>query len=111
MTDTLAPSYSAISSVSAGMVAEKAAGNKRTKYSAILQTHDFIPIAFETLGPINAQASNFISQLGRRITMVTGDIRETQFLFQRLSIAIHRFHCLCLLDTFDPLSLDHDDLV
>ena len=62
--DTLAPSYAAISSISAGKVAEKAAENKVSKYSAISQTHDFVPIAIETLGPLNSSALSFVSHLG-----------------------------------------------
>ena len=107
--DTLAPSYAAISSVSAGMVAERAAGNKRTKYSAIIQSHDFVPIAVETLGPMNVAALSFLSQLGKRLTAATSDIRESSFLFQRISVAIQRFHCLALLDTFDVDFTDPDE--
>ena len=48
----------------------------------------------EFFGPICAEALTFFSELGRRISVVTGDIRETTFLFQRLSIAIQHFNCI-----------------
>ena len=40
----------------------------------------------ESFGPICAEALTFLSELGRRISVVTSDMRETTFLFQRLSI-------------------------
>ena len=43
----------------------------------------------ESFGPICAEALTFLSELACRISVVTGDLRETTFLFQRLSIAIN----------------------
>ena len=43
----------------------------------------FVPIAFETLGPVNVEGAEFLSELGRRISSVSGDQRETNFLLQR----------------------------
>ena len=40
------------------------------------------------------------SELGYRISVVTGDMRETTFLFQRLSIAIQRFNCILFKSSF-----------
>ena len=59
-----------------------------------------MPIAFETLGPINAKALSFLGDLGRRMAAVTGDPREGAFLMQRLSVAIQRFNCVCFKGTF-----------
>ena len=39
---------------------------------------------------INELAVQFLNDLGHRITFVSTDDREAQFLFQRLSIAISR---------------------
>jgi len=44
--------------------------------------------------------SQFIKDLGKRLTLNTGDIRETAFLFQRLSTTIQRFHAVAFLGTF-----------
>ena len=74
--------------------------SKRSKYAAIEQTHDFIPVALETLSPMSASAVEFVDDIGRKVTEVTSDPRETQFLFQRLSVAIQRFNVVCLADTF-----------
>ena len=84
MTDTLdlAPSYRHLSSISAGMAAERAAELKVAKYSAIAVSHDFLPIAFETLGPLNQDAINVITSLGKRISNMTDDFREGAFYFK-----------------------------
>jgi len=47
-----------------------------------------IIITIETVGPLNASALNFLSEMGRRMTSLSGDSRETSFLFQRLSMLI-----------------------
>ena len=88
----MAPSYAAISSVSAGLVTEQSSARKLAKYSELAINYIFVPIAMESFGPIRAEALTFLSELGRRISVVTGDMRETTFLFQRLSIAIQRFN-------------------
>jgi len=44
--------------------------------------------AVETAGTWNQSAIQLIQEIGRRITAVTEDTRETVFLFQRLSIAL-----------------------
>ena len=92
VTDTVAESYINISATEAGAAAEAAAGRKEAKYAQIINTHIFVPLAFETLGPINAKGASFLSELGHRITACTGDPRETSFLFQRLSVIIQRFN-------------------
>jgi hypothetical protein len=47
-----------------------------------------VTIAVETLGPWNAQGLDFIKELGRRTSLVTGDPRESSFLLQRISVAV-----------------------
>jgi hypothetical protein len=100
VTDTLAPSYLDATSTAAGAAAEGAASRKELKYLALTSTHTFIPLAFETLGPINSKGISFFSELGHRLAARTGDIRETAFLYQRLSIAIQRFNAICFQGSF-----------
>src|SRR6218665_4193304 len=84
---TLADSYVQASATMAGSEAEIASERKNSKYSELdLNTHFFVPIALETLGPINIAGHNFLSELGRCRMLATGDNRETCFLYQRLSI-------------------------
>jgi hypothetical protein len=85
---TCAASYLSNSSLSPA--SEHAANNKIAKYSGLPSTHVFIPIAFETLGPINSSAIEFLNEVGRRLTNISGEKREPSFLFQRLSVCIQR---------------------
>ena len=94
--DTLAQSHVQGSAVCAGAAAAKAEASKIAKYTEISTTHVFIPLAFETLGAWGEQARNFVSELGRRLMAITGDMRETDFLRQRLSIAIQRGNALSI---------------
>jgi len=68
----------------------------------------FQPIALETLGPINESAIQFLCELGRKITAISKEERETCFLFKRLSVVLQRFNAVLLRDSF-PLS-DASDL-
>jgi hypothetical protein len=49
VTNTVATSYLSLSSISAASAAENAAQRKEIKYSEIMKTHLFYPLAFETL--------------------------------------------------------------
>jgi len=60
----------------------------------------FQPIAFETLGPIIESAAQFLNDLGHKITSVSADNKEGQFLFQRLSVALQRFNAMLLHESF-----------
>ena len=51
-------------------------------------------IAMETVGPINESARAFLNDLGRRISVLSGDNREHLFLFQRISVAIQCFNAV-----------------
>ena len=93
--DTLASSYLAATSTAAAAAAEGAASRKEIKYQVLASSHSFIPLAFETLGPINSKGITFFSELGRRLAAQSGDKRETAFLFQRLSVTIQRFNAIC----------------
>src|SRR5258706_14448000 len=89
---TLAESYMASSANASGAAAEMAATKKTEKYADIQASHIFQPITLETLGPINTSAVEFLCELGRRIGAVSGEAKETSFLFQRLSITQQRFN-------------------
>ena len=101
MADTFTASHLSATSVTAGGAADIAAEKKEAKYAELARTYTFIPIACETLGPINAKALNFLGDLGRRIASISGDHREGTFLLQRLSIAIQRFNSVCFQGTFN----------
>jgi hypothetical protein len=92
VTDTTAVSYIATTSSLAGSAAEAAALRKEAKYTDLSHSYCLLPLAFETMGPINVEGLSFLSQLGHRISTVTEDPPEISFLFQRISIVIQRFN-------------------
>jgi len=98
--DTLAPSYVAASATRAGAAAEIAEERKNSKYSFLNDNHLFVPIAFETMGPISEQGADIITELGRRLSLVTGEPRETSYLFQRISVTIQRFNFVAFNGSF-----------
>ena len=65
----------------------------------------FQPIAVENLGPLNSSALEFLSELGHKLAIHSGDERELLFLMQRISVTIQRFNSVLLHDTF----LNDDD--
>ena len=83
-----------------GGAALTASEKKDAKYCSLTTNYIFVPIACETLGPIGSKALAFLGEVGRRLTAVSGDPRETSFLFQRLSVAIQRFNCVCFKGSF-----------
>jgi len=60
----------------------------------------FQPIGVENLGAFSSSSSDFISALGHKISIVSGEERESSFLFQRLSVALQRFNAVLLHDIF-----------
>jgi len=97
---TLAASYVDMAATGAGRVADEAADRKSAKYANFTASHIFQPLAAENLGPLNSSALNFLRDLGRQISVVSGDERETLFLFQRISVTIQRFNSVLLHDSF-----------
>ena len=88
-------------SLEAGAAAKQAVFFLNTKYSDITSTHVFFPIAIETAGSWDTEATELIEELGRRITEATEDPKETTYLFQRISITIQRGNALSFFNTFD----------
>ena len=97
---TLEDSYISTSASSVGAAAEMAASRKQAKYAALSGSYVFQPIAMETLGPINESAVQFLNDLGHKITSVSADDKEAQFLFQRLSTTVQRFNSILLQESF-----------
>ena len=108
--DTLAPSHLNLAVSGPGLVACEAEDHKRLKYSSLSAAYCFIPVAVETLGALGDEAANFLHQLGRRIATVTGEQRATEFLLQRLSVAIQRGNAVAVMGTVD-LAADKLDAV
>ena len=103
---TCAASYLHRTSTIAGGAAELAAVRKEAKYSGLPSSHTFVPIAFESLGPINRSGFDFIAEVGRRISAISGEPLEKNHLFQRLSICTQRYNAVAFRGTFLDFSGD-----
>lgn len=100
--DTLANSYVASSSRSAGAAAKIAETKKRSKYSLLMTQYKFCAFAVETLGTFGEEAIELVNELGRRLRAATGEIRSRLYLTQRISIAIQRGNSASVLATLPP---------
>ena len=97
--DTYASSSVVKSAAEPGSAATSAELRKLTKYKAISDKYIFVPVAVETAGVLGPSTTRFLSELGARISAVTGDIRETQWLHQRISVAVVRGNAAAVLST------------
>ena len=104
--DTFANSYINVTSATAGGAAEIAAARKLDKYRDLANGYEVIPVAMETMGPMNPSGADFINGIGRQIALHTRDQRETSFLWQRLSIALQRFNAVCFRGSFNLVDLE-----
>jgi len=100
VSDTLAQSYVHETSQTPGATAEAAAERKTNKHTSLAQSYLFVPVAAETMGAINKDGMDFLSELGRRITQSIDDHCESAFLLQRLSMLIQRYNAVAVLGTF-----------
>jgi len=57
----------------------KTAQNKIDKYSKLASTHIFYPFAIETTGTWHEMAIELTQEIGKRISTITEDTRETTF--------------------------------
>jgi hypothetical protein len=83
----------------AGSAAEAVASRKVEKNAEIAVQYLFVPLAFETFGPINQADCDFLSSLGHRLSLVW----ESSFLYQRLSVAVQRFNSVRFCNSFGNL--------
>jgi len=104
---TLAGSYVDTAATGAGLVADQAADRKTAKYADLRAQYIFQPVSVENLGPFSSSTLDFLRDLGRRISHISGDDREVLFLFQRISVTIQRFNSVLLHDSFSIDRPDH----
>ena len=90
MIDTYAASNIVECAVQVGSAARKAEELKRRKYTGLATTYLFEPLAFETTGVYGDTTSLVIKELGSRLSSTSGDLRETAWLRQRISVAPQR---------------------
>jgi len=87
-----------------GSAADTVAERKTAKYAHRGTQFLFQPIAVESLGPMHesagGSAGQFLVDLCRKITTRSGDDHEGSFLFQHISVLLHRFNSILLHDSF-----------
>ena len=76
-----------------------AASRKVEKYLDLSARYIFEPVAVESLGVFNASARHLLNDLGRMISLNSGEARETSFLYQRISILVQHFNAVLLHDS------------
>jgi len=99
--DTYAESHISHTAREAGAAANKASDSKTAKYGALSVSHIFVAVAVEMAGTWGQSAIELVQEIGKRITTVTEDTRETMFLFQRLSIALQKGNAIAFQSTFE----------
>ena len=73
--------------------------NNKNKIDKLASTHIFYPFAIETAGAWHEMAIELTQEIGRRITAITEDTRETTFLLQRLSMDLQRGNAVSFHNT------------
>ena len=70
---TMANSYLNSTSITAGGAAEIAATRKLEQYQKLTRGYGVVPVAIETMGPMNPAGADFINSIGRLSAQQTGD--------------------------------------
>jgi hypothetical protein len=97
VTDTLAASYLTSTSTVAEGAAKGAASRKEAKYQMLARTQ--LLSHWRLKRWVQCKMHNIFNELGRHLTTISGDLRETAYLHQRLSIA-QRFNGICFHGSF-----------
>jgi len=93
----------------AGAAANQAAANKIAKYDELASTHIFYPVVIETGGTWKHWAVELVHDIGRRAILITGEPRESTFLFQQLSLALQRENAVSFLTPLSPIRRHFSD--
>ena len=72
---------------------------KREHYTDLSQSYFFAPVASETLGAWAPSSLKFISDLGQRIRIISGQHNSSFFLFQSLGVEIQRGNAASVIGT------------
>jgi len=83
-----------------GAAANPTANNRVTKYDQLIRTHVFYSLAIETACIWHHQAIELVEEIRKRATNITGDPKETAYLFQQLSAALQRANAVSFQSTF-----------
>ena len=97
--DTFASTSVVGGAVAPGSAAAAAEARKRERYRGLTDRYRFEPVAIETTGVLGPSTTAFVRELGLRVSAVTGEKRETEWLIQRLALAVVRGNAASVLAT------------
>ena len=100
MPDTFAASHLRTTALNHGSAAESSVTLKTQNDANNARSHIFTPVAIETSGVLIIQARELLTELEKRIFEITGEVKETTYLFQQVSVAIQRGNMLCFTGSF-----------
>ena len=101
---TLAVFYVQIGATVSAGATKAAAARKNDKFDTISATRLFVPVAVETLGRFCDEGLKFVSEIGLRLSIILNDSRESNFIFQRISVLIQRFNAVVFRGTFQHIT-------
>ena len=70
---------------------------KGEKYSDLLHTHEFTPVAVESSAVFGPQSLLSVKELGRKLRHQTGEEKVAAYLIQRLSTAVQQGNAISIL--------------
>lgn len=94
---TFAVTHLNSSAVAPGSEALWAEEGNCLKYVTLVRQFTFETLAVETGGVYEESTAEFVAELGRRISEVSGDHRETYWLEQRIELDVQRGNTLSIL--------------
>ena len=80
-------------------MAEMAEVKKKEKDISIARTHHFVPVAIETSGAFGPDALELVSDITRRMRIVTLEVKSRTYLIQRVSVALQQGNAAVILGT------------
>ena len=96
--NTFSSSNIILAALAAGSVAAEV--RKIAKYTELGRRFIFQPIAVETSGAMGKSMIQFFKDFGRRLAVRFQDQRDSDFLFQRVSLAIIRGNAFGILQSY-----------
>ena len=97
--DTFAGVHLNRSAMDAGTAANSAEERKRRKYVALVEAHQFEPIAVETMGVFAESTGVVLRAIGRCFVEATWEPREVNWIRQNLAIAIQLGNAFSILSS------------
>ena len=95
--DTYAASHLTGASFEPGSAAGEAEMRKRLKYERLGDAYIFEPVAIETTGVYGPSTTVILKLIDHRLVELTGELRESVWLKQRLALVVMRGNASSIL--------------